>query len=246
MQRYISNELSHFAGRGLETSDQYKILVKILKSGWVTHPPHNPNISGNLKITNASFAENKMYSPEVVCFCDIPISDVAVHANKYSKFGLSFSKDFLVKQGAAPIWYLPVSGIPGTKRPIVLDIDPAMGKRINAEHEDVDLGKYFEKMVRSSRDLLDENLRDAPGPGVDREAMELARFWDFCIFSFIKFFDHSTDDIDEKNFYMEREWRILGNVRFKITDVHTVFIPPEFSSDFRRDIPDYVGQVMFL
>ena len=69
MQRYVSNELSHFVGRGLEKqADQYEILVKILKTGLLTHPPHNPNISGNLSVTDGIFSDNDMYSPQVVCF----------------------------------------------------------------------------------------------------------------------------------------------------------------------------------
>ena len=112
--------------------------------------------------------------------------------------------------------------------------------------EDISLGEYFERMVRRSRELVHRNLMDAPGPGVDREAMELSRFWDFCIFSNIKFFNHAASDADSENYYMEREWRVLGNVRFAIDDVQTVFLPSEFAADLRNDVPGYVKQVFFL
>lgn len=107
-QRYISNELTHFVGRGLEEEAQYFLLLKILNSGWLTHPPHTPNISGGLSVeTHGKISSNNMYNPQSVCFCDIPVSDLAIHMQKYSRFGLSFGKDFIVSKGGAPIFYIP-------------------------------------------------------------------------------------------------------------------------------------------
>jgi hypothetical protein len=50
---------------------------------------------------------------------------------------------------------------------------------------------------------------------------------------------------DVANFYMEREWRVGGNVRFNLNHVSRVFFPPEYASKFRADLPEYVGQVTF-
>ena len=97
MQRYISNELTHFIGRGKPINSQYNLLIKILREGWLTHPPHNPNIRGNLTVKpSAKISKNEMYSPQIVCFCDIPIEDLSIHIKKYSRFGISFSKDFII------------------------------------------------------------------------------------------------------------------------------------------------------
>src|SRR2546425_193273 len=43
VQRYVSDELTHFVGRGREPASQYELLIRILTSGWLTHPPHTPN-----------------------------------------------------------------------------------------------------------------------------------------------------------------------------------------------------------
>ena len=91
IQRYVSKELTHFIGRNLNEAKQYDLLIEILRSGWLTHPPHNPNISGNLSI-NSSANLQEMYSPQVVCFCDIPVDDIDIHMSKGSRFGISFSK----------------------------------------------------------------------------------------------------------------------------------------------------------
>jgi hypothetical protein len=89
LQRYISKELTHFVGQKLPEEVQYLKLVEILKSRWLTHPPHSPNISGNLQVnTKARISANEMYVPQVICFCDIPVDDLSIHINKYSRFGI--------------------------------------------------------------------------------------------------------------------------------------------------------------
>ena len=108
IQRYVSNELSHFVGRGKDKEVQYDILVnKILKNGWITYPPHDINRPRSLSLDFSSLiSDDKAFKYEVVCFCDIPDSDLAIHVNKYSKFGLAFKKEFLIDNGACPVFYV--------------------------------------------------------------------------------------------------------------------------------------------
>jgi Putative abortive phage resistance protein AbiGi, antitoxin len=107
-QRYVSNELTHFVGRGLPENAQYETLVnKILKPGWLTYPPHDVTIGRTLGVDfSKPISADKALKYQVVCFCDIPEPDLAIHVNKYSKFGLAFKKDFLVDQGASPVFYV--------------------------------------------------------------------------------------------------------------------------------------------
>ena len=65
------------------------------------------------------------------------------------------------------------------------------------------------------------------------------------VFSFIKYFDESTSDEDEANVYMEREWRVIGDVKFALADVHRVFMPERYAERFRADLPNYTGQLTF-
>jgi abortive phage resistance protein AbiGi (putative antitoxin) len=65
------------------------------------------------------------------------------------------------------------------------------------------------------------------------------------VFSLCKPFDASKDDTDDENFYMEREWRVLGNVQFTLKDVYRVVLPSAFAERLRHDVPDYFGQVTF-
>jgi hypothetical protein len=68
-------------------------------------------------------------------------------------------------------------------------------------------------------------------------------FLDLLVFAFIKYFDDAASDEDEANVYMEREWRVLGDVKFTLTDVHRVFMPERYAERFRADLPNYKGQL---
>ena len=108
-QRYISNELTHLVGKNKTPAEQYKILIAILKEGRLKHSPNDPirskdNVGISLEFHyKAKISENEMFNPEVICFCDIPVQDFSIHISKYSPFGLSFSKAFIVNHGGSPV-----------------------------------------------------------------------------------------------------------------------------------------------
>ncbi len=299
-QRYISKELTHFVGQKKKPSSRYKLLVEILKEGWLTHPPHNINESGNLFVrTGEKISSNEMYSPQVVCFCDIPVEDLALHASKYSKVGLSFDKDFIVNKGGAPVYYIPK----GSKVKARFNITPEklveFGKPGYEEslYKDIEKGEYFDEVVRgypklfnffhrlvheAARSGLQETGRigdsvwDYPkGPdgyhvldfprnalrnlerdntrNIGRDAIwysqqiqKLEWFLNFHIFSYIIFFNHTLPENDKYNYYFEREWRVVGNVQFEMKDVRRVLIPEKYARKFRKDCPQYYGQVTFV
>lgn len=107
-QRYVSKELTHFVGRGKTQDEQYDLLVnKILKPGWLTYPPHDPSRPRSLSADlSQPISEDKALKYEVICFCDIPDTDLAIHMGKYSQFGLAFEKKFLIAKGACPVFYV--------------------------------------------------------------------------------------------------------------------------------------------
>ena len=43
---------------------------------------------------------------QIVCFCDIPHAGLPLHMAKYSHFGISFLKSFLVTKGANPVFFV--------------------------------------------------------------------------------------------------------------------------------------------
>ncbi len=133
-QRYISKELTHFVGRTLSEEEQYQLLVHIITSGRLTHPLHMIDAWPHLEIkTKRRISMNEMYNPMVVCFCDIPVTDVYIHMKKYSRFGLSLLKHFLVPKLANPVFYVTKNSIVG---------NPSEGYSTRAEKFDKVMGDY--------------------------------------------------------------------------------------------------------
>lgn len=238
IQRYISKELTHFVGRGLSEEEQYLLFVDIITSGWLTHPPHRLDVTPHLEIrTRGRISMNEMYNPTVVCFCDIPVMDLHIHMSKYSRFALSFLKSFLVSKGANPVFYVAKNSIIG---------NPAKGYSTRAE----DFDKMMEVYI-SILDLAIDAISRREGKGrvpsnAAQMLLDVEFFLDYNIFSFLKVFDDSLPDEDPDNFYMEREWRMLGNLRFEIDDVYRVVLPKSFAGRFRKDVPTYPGQVTLV
>jgi hypothetical protein len=195
-----------------------------------------------------------MYSPEVVCFCDIPVQDIHLHALKYSPFGLAFSKTFVVGKGGAPVFYLPKGALMRVSKK--LDAEELMATIESGGNldEDVSLGELFDRILPDLDDLMEklrkymkEAHKPLPGTHPDRNRLhDLRQFLDFRVFSYVKFFDETLADDNPENFYMEREWRVVGNVQFAMGDIARVFIPRAYDERLRRDVPGFYGQVTFV
>lgn len=286
-QRYVSDELCHFVGKGKEEDEQYDILVnKILKTGWLTHGPHhNPTVPRGAGLDlSKPISTDEAIKYQAVCFCDIPVQDLIIHVNKYSKFGLSFKKLFLVDKGACPVFYISND----SPVPIIGLLPPGdfadRCKQAQAKGF-FDRALYFDVLFRNVTDILvaldalsrEQNeryfkefnvadFRDRIGflfgltasqisaiemtlKGSKQAATTIKILTDFLlnnVFTYFKCFDSKRDVDDELNYYMEREWRVGNNINFVLTDVLRVFLPQKFASKFRKDLPEYLGQITFL
>src|SRR4051812_5389252 len=105
--RYISNELFHFVGRSHPTDHEtnYQILLKVLDSRCISHPPHNSDWGAHQITINwdKSIFTEELIVPSVTCFCDIPFETLGIHLKKYGMFGVSFDRSLLIKYGARPV-----------------------------------------------------------------------------------------------------------------------------------------------
>ncbi|MDN3517062.1 abortive infection system antitoxin AbiGi family protein [Aquisalimonas lutea] len=199
-----------------------------------------------------------MYNPGVTCFADIPVNDLSLHMRKYSCVGLSFSKDFIARAGGAPVHYIPLhSKVTRYKEHTEKEKEDLKEQRdwdemLKKMYEEIDKGKYFDEMVQEYHALFEEmrqyiNHTDT-SPGVSplsRRIGKLHHFLAFHVFSYLKFFDHEKSDEDPDNYYFEREWRVVGHVRFTHDDVKTVFVPSTYARAFRETFPEYAGQLIF-
>lgn len=256
VQRYVSDELTHFVGGGKPTPDkQYRVLVKILGEGWITHPPHKmikdssgiyvPQESGNLYVDwNARLSHDEMYIPQVVCFCDIPIEDLQLHISKYSPFGVSFAKKFLVQKGANPVFYVANdSQVRKPEESTMWQLGPSQkwSNRNQIEYTSTPRSELFDQIIKEYHQLFDP-FKDHSNPP-SKQMMDVFKFLEFQLFSFMKCFDSYLADEDPRNYYMEREWRVLGNVRFTLDDVERIIIPKGYEERLRQDVPEYSGQI---
>lgn len=72
------------------------------------------------------------------------------------------------------------------------------------------------------------------------DSMIRSHFLSFCVP-----FDSTKDDADQENYYMEREWRVIGDVKFGLEGVCRVILPRPYARRLRSDVPDYAGQITF-
>jgi hypothetical protein len=236
-QRYVSPELTHFVGKRLSSEDQrYSLLVNdILKWGCLKFPPIDDNrciegLSGNLPLVGGTHTpgvdDTEAAYSQRICFCDIPVDDLEIHMNKYSRFGLSFLKRFLIDKGANPVMYVAKNS-------------PALSFRLpeSTTDEPWPRRRVFQRNIEELEKYRRENRDTIP--------MNLEYFLDILVLPFIKYFDDLASDEAEANVYMEREWRIIGDVSFTLTDVHRVFMPERYAERFRADLPAYDGQLTF-
>lgn len=223
MQNYVSSELTHFVGRSLKTDDErYSLLINIIKSGILRGKIDNGRGSTMVQIDpNLEFSGNESYNPNIVCFCDIPVNDFRIHMSKYSQFGLAFSKDFLTKQGARPVCYVPKS----------------------STYVNENISEIFNKNVKTLQvKNVSETLAAAANASINNgvnDNLLMQQFIDLQLLSFIKFFDISKSDDDIDNFYMEREWRSLERIEFKVKDIKRIILPVQYIRRFFDDVPDY-------
>lgn len=237
-QRYISNELIHFLGRKDNTEDErYDRLCNILREGRLRGEVKGVQpapgavetdmtvVAFNLK---AKLSENQMFNPNMVCFCDIPVQELGIHIKKYKGFGIGFDKDLVARRAGVPVYYIPKKGSMKHK--------PSNYK-----------GEYFDEVVPELcsylGDLIDKELDVPEVPVVTR--MKFESFLFHHVFSYLKFFDHKLPEDHEKNYYFEREWRVLGTFKFGMQDIRRILLPENFAERFRKDFSEYYGQLTF-
>ena len=177
----------------------------------------------------------------IVCFCDIPQSDLALHMDKYSRFGIAFRKDFLIEHGVTPVMYVPHNGRPSLypfKRHVTGDPLPVHGVSSQAVAFDR-LWEYFNAVRKDIDSIPSEFAKFA------RDLEKIITFLDDSVLSHLKFFKQGLHDDHHKNYYMEREWRASKDVPFEMADIQRVIIPTAFARRLHTALKDYDGEVFF-
>jgi hypothetical protein len=279
---YTSDELTHFVGRMLPSDDhRLELLCHVIQEGLLIDPSHfgrrdrifmaglKDNLTGavvnpieyssmpNVRHDLASrLSQNQLVQFETVCFCDIPLADIATHCQKYSYFGLAFSKTFLIRQGASPVMYVPVTG---TFAMQLREHNGTSGELQYHECKNGNRGALFDELMQRQYDLgllryrqLQHQMLNMPAHAPQEEvrantdetvrALRTMLFYqtgiEAAVFGHLKFFDPSLPADHPDNYYMEREWRISGHLHFGISDIQRVLVPAAYASKLIAEIPE--------
>jgi len=115
---YVSNELTHFVGRGRPDDERYALLLTILghpsdtrtpPQGWLQASYRGELGAGFVMCSDGlkPISTDEAIRCTMLCFCDIPTGQLAIHMAKYGSFGVAFPKSFLRLKGATPVYYVP-------------------------------------------------------------------------------------------------------------------------------------------
>jgi hypothetical protein len=262
-QSYVSDELTHFVGKAKKLPDgkpnnaeRYALFLKILgdrfdlrapRRGWLQAsyreefgPGFNMRSDGQKQLST-----NDAIRCTMLCFCDIPPGQLGIHIQKYGSFGIAFSKQFLLRQGAVPVHYVPRNasnrGVGIGPRTVAERFDT-----LQAELQRVrfDLEEYVTRV-----DGAAAYLSKLSPPNTPMGHQLLGRFsWlqtelEELVFARMKFFTEGLPEDHDENFYMEREWRLHDGLAFRLEDISRIFLPQDYSEQFHEAIPDYTGPV---
>jgi hypothetical protein len=223
LQRYVADELTHFIGRALRPNEeaQFELVLRILRSGQLLikgDPRYTKETQGATHFDPTKpLSEGGFFVPYTVCFCDIPLADLQIHMKKYGRFGIAFSKEFLLSKGTHPVFYVPRDR-------------PSFGiHRASA-------------MDRISEFMANHGTRGST-PG--EEWYGVAQTIEDEILCYVQGFDAAVREDDPRNLYMEREWRSRHPVHFSLADVRRIILPEQYAEHLRREVPAFTGQVHF-
>jgi hypothetical protein len=253
---YVSPWLTHFVGRRLKTPDQLKtydaqcrLLIDILSGRRLGQWKRQGNFvidPAAMNVGSGSICKDEFILHNPVCFCDIPQNELKRHIAHYSPFGLAFTKAFLLQQGANPVFYVAKGSVTNPPSVYDFDSDPQVAVEMlsmaqQTPYVAVKRCEFFDELVSNLRRVFPPPWPPGtPGDAVDpyrdiqrRVAMDLFRH----VFAFTKLFDESLPQDHPDNFYMEREWRVAGFVRFELSDIQLVYVPPGYAQRIRERFP---------
>lgn len=218
-QRYISNELTHLVGnKSVEDLEfQYLKLCKILNDSILTSASGKPEESEGL--SGVTIKYGKISRNEMFESKVVCFCDIPVDDLKIhiQKYGY-FGLSFR-KEFIASKGGAPVFYMPKQR------------------------AEEFDKIALGVVDLFRKdsiNKTSCEKEDIDRFLFMLEK-----VFCYFQAFDHMLADDHTKNYYFEREWRVLDRLKFDLKDVRCLFLPEFYAERFHKKFPDYYGQVTF-
>lgn len=228
---YTSDQLFHFVGRASPDDDaaNFETLLLVLNSGNISHRPHLPN-GGMISFTvsmEGHLATENLLVPTVTCYCDIPEQHLFIHMKKYGRFGISFSRAYLIREGARPVTYVPMSatGHDGIHEQQMLEAWEATYRGMK-------------KLTARSNGVRSRGFKSEPNTNEELlNALRTLVEKDFL--AFVKPFNSDLADDDANNYYMEREWRKYGYLAATPETISGIWMPEQYIETFCKRMPQF-------
>ncbi len=249
-QKYVSKYLTHFVGRKKGNDEaQFKVLLDILGSGELKSEMHQDSVNSYTTINpTAKVSKNAMHNIDMVCFCDIPLIYSGIHIEKYSSFGLSFSKRFIVSKGGVPVLYIPQKAAMLnqciTKSEYFDNMIPHYYKLFHLLIYNTEVREVLKAKYTALPDVVNcPQFAYPPYSDCQMDFVELLyKLYDLLEFHLLcnlKFYDHNLRDNHPENYYLEREWRILGKLKFTSRNVSGIIAPLKYQDRLLKAFPQY-------
>jgi hypothetical protein len=257
-QSYVSHELTHFVGQAKpNAAERYALLLKILgdpqpdptkpPEGWLQASYREEFGPGFTKLSDGQkrLSTNEAIRCTMLCFCDIPPGQLKIHMQKYGSFGIAFSKQFLLRQGATPVYYVPRNA---RNRAIGIGPQNVADRfdelRLELQRVRVDLEEYVTRVDGAPTFLSKRSLPNTPeGHRLLGRFSALESEFEELVFARMKFFTAELPEEHRENYYMEREWRLHDGLAFRLGDIARIFLPRNYCQQFHEDVPGYTGKV---
>lgn len=173
-------------------------------------------------------------SRRAVCFCDIPLSQAREHREQYGNYIIGLSKNWGMAKGATPVRYVHRNSpdIGSEKYQVLIDLNEEMP----------DVKSCIEQFARIKEVPIAELNQASPNTmrligGLAGQLVETIR-WIGDSMGYIRLYegdwvDRVTGHESIREFYREREWRILASdndgdyVQFSAGDLRRVYVKDE-------------------
>lgn len=162
-----------------------------------------------------------------VCLSEAPLEqtwmlvrDIKGRSTRLSSYGLVFTKSFGRRRGANPVWYL--------------DITPGHDWLTNPVNALVEIARRGESFrIKSTPPSVAGPLEKSPAPA-DDPILQLTPF--------LEQMGPTNQQGQIKEFWWEREWRVVGDLAFHWNNVVAVLVPESDHDDLVTDLAAQLGQ----
>lgn len=236
--KYASDELFHFVGHASpdDNESNYIKLRLVLNGCCISHYPHDSSWgeTGYRTTLDCKLETEELIVPSVTCYADIPFDALSIHISKYGRFGLALPSGLLTSFGARPVTYIPTRSD---------DWRSVHGSTLLRDIEAIVKG--FSEHVVEKQPARNSEVRSlGKKPNNAQAAISALQSMIFKEFlAFIKPFNSELSHNDPNNFYMEREWRKYGNMKFEPDQVSRIVVAKGYKERAQSDYPEYRGKI---